>query len=65
MVLRRIQTFTYLRFAPVQGNGETSEGVTLIQVPYWWDKSVASLAATILKYRPDIELVCSLVCVSH
>jgi hypothetical protein len=31
-------------------------GVTLIKVPYWWDKSKESLMATIRQARPDIEL---------
>jgi hypothetical protein len=31
-------------------------GITLITVPFWWDRRVESLAATIQKYRPDIEL---------
>jgi hypothetical protein len=28
----------------------------LINVPYWWDKSADSLAATIRALRPDIEI---------
>jgi hypothetical protein len=31
-----------------------SEGITLIPIPYWWDKETASLEATIQSYRPDI-----------
>ncbi len=31
-------------------------GVTLIAVPYWWDKSRDSLVASILARRPDITL---------
>jgi hypothetical protein len=34
----------------------TSIGITLISVPYWWDKSPNSLAATIQYYRPDITI---------
>lgn len=30
------------------------EGITLIEVPYWWDYSADSLRATIHQYRPDI-----------
>lgn len=30
------------------------EGITLIEVPYWWDKSISSLVATIYHYRPDL-----------
>jgi hypothetical protein len=29
-------------------------GVTLIPIPFWWDKSSESLAATIHHYRPDL-----------
>jgi hypothetical protein len=29
-------------------------GITLITIPFWWNKSVTSLAATIKYYRPDI-----------
>jgi hypothetical protein len=31
-------------------------GITLIPIPFWWDKSPASIAATIQFYRPDIQL---------
>ncbi len=30
------------------------EGITLIAVPYWWDKKVSSLKATIQQVRPDL-----------
>ena len=29
-------------------------GITLIEVPYWWDKKWASLAKTIYNVRPDL-----------
>ena len=29
--------------------------ITLIEVPYWWDRSKSSLVATVLKNRPDLE----------
>ena len=29
-------------------------GITLIEVPYWWDKTVESLSATIYNARPDL-----------
>jgi hypothetical protein len=29
-------------------------GITLVTVPFWWDKSPASLAATIRRSRPDL-----------
>ena len=28
--------------------------ITLIEIPYWWDKQISSLAATIQKERPDL-----------
>jgi hypothetical protein len=31
-------------------------GITLISIPFWWDCSSNSLAATIEYYRPDINL---------
>jgi hypothetical protein len=31
-------------------------GVTLISIPFWWDTSSKSLAATIECFRPDIKL---------
>jgi hypothetical protein len=32
----------------------SEEGITLIEVPYWWDKSIASLAATIQQQRSGL-----------
>lgn len=29
-------------------------GITLVEVPYWWDCSIASLAATISNARPEL-----------
>jgi hypothetical protein len=31
-------------------------GITLISIPFWWDKSLTSLAATIYSHRPDLSL---------
>jgi hypothetical protein len=31
-------------------------GITLISIPFWWNKSLSSLAATIRHYRPDVPL---------
>jgi hypothetical protein len=31
-----------------------TKGITLIDVPYWWDRSKDSLAATIMLHRPGI-----------
>ena len=31
-----------------------SKGVTLIEVPYWWDRKPESLAASIYNVRPDL-----------
>ena len=28
--------------------------ITLIHIPYWWDKKISSLTATIATIRPDI-----------
>ena len=30
------------------------KGITLIEIPYWWDKSIKSLYATIYNNRPDL-----------
>ena len=30
------------------------KGITLIQIPYWWDRKYESLAATVYAYRPDL-----------
>jgi hypothetical protein len=32
-----------------------SVGITLIPIPFWWDRSLQSLAATIRLYKPDIS----------
>ena len=29
-------------------------GISLIHIPYWWDKKISSLRATIATIRPDI-----------
>jgi hypothetical protein len=29
-------------------------GITLIEVPYWWDRTYESLAATVYNNRPDL-----------
>jgi hypothetical protein len=31
-------------------------GITLISIPFWWNKSPQDLASTILLHRPDINL---------
>jgi ATP-dependent DNA ligase len=31
-------------------------GITLIEVPYWWDDTFESLCATIYNHRPDLFL---------
>lgn len=30
-------------------------GITLIEIPYWWDRSVESLQMTIKRIRPDLD----------
>ena len=32
-------------------------GITLIEVPYWWDRKISSLAATVYNVRPDLFIV--------
>ncbi len=32
----------------------TIKGITLIEVPYWWDRKYESLEATIYKQRPEL-----------
>ena len=36
-------------------------GITLIEIPYWWDRTKDSLMATVKKHRPDLiqDKVCS------
>jgi hypothetical protein len=29
-------------------------GITLVEIPYWWNKKADSLAATIYAHRPDL-----------
>ena len=29
-------------------------GITLIPIPYWWNKEISSLKGTIATYRPDV-----------
>jgi hypothetical protein len=31
-------------------------GITLIPIPFWWNKSQTSLGATIQSYRPDFNI---------
>jgi hypothetical protein len=31
-------------------------GITLISIPFWWDKSPNSLASTIQLHRPDVKM---------
>ncbi len=33
-----------------------SHGITLVIIPYWWNKSIHSVAHTIHQARPDIQL---------
>jgi hypothetical protein len=30
------------------------KGITLIEIPYWWDKKTSSVIATIQQHRPDL-----------
>ncbi len=36
------------------------DGITLIVVPYWWNKSVQSIALAIHRARPDVQIQLSL-----
>ena len=31
-----------------------NKGITLLEIPFWWDKKIDSLAATIYMHRPDL-----------
>ncbi len=31
-------------------------GITLLEIPYWWDEEKESIREIIRKYRPDIPL---------
>jgi hypothetical protein len=42
--LRDSQKLTFLK----------EKGITLIEVPYWWDRKYDSLQATIYNQRPDL-----------
>jgi hypothetical protein len=33
-----------------------ANGITLIEIPFWWDRTRDSLISTIHFYRPDIQL---------
>lgn len=35
-------------------NSCKQKGITLVQIPYWWDRKLQSLAATINFLRPDL-----------
>ncbi len=37
-----------------------SNGITLIEIPYWWNQSIESVARTIKAVRPDVPLDASL-----
>ena len=30
------------------------KGITMVQVPYWWDRKISSLEATIHSVRPEL-----------
>src|SRR5690242_860134 len=32
------------------------QGISLIIIPYWWDRKIESIAATIHSIRPDIQI---------
>jgi hypothetical protein len=40
----------------IKRNFASQMGITLISIPFWWDKSPNSLVSTIRLYRPDINI---------
>ncbi len=32
-----------------------AQGITLLEIPYWWDQQLSTLQATIHHIRPDIH----------
>jgi hypothetical protein len=40
----------------IKRNFAKQMGITLISIPFWWDKSPNSLASTIRHYRPEIDI---------
>jgi hypothetical protein len=32
----------------------STKGITLIEVPFWWDRKYSSLSATVYSQRPDL-----------
>ena len=46
---------TRQRADEIKQNFAKQMGITLIPIPFWWDKSSKSLASTIQLYRPDIQ----------
>lgn len=32
-------------------------GITLVEIPYWWNMSEASIRATLARIRPDLNIV--------
>jgi hypothetical protein len=37
-------------------NTSKERGISLIEIPFWWDRTESSLIATIHYFRPDIPL---------
>jgi hypothetical protein len=46
----------YQRRDPAKRKFASQFGITLIPIPFWWDCTSSSLAATIQRYRPDIKI---------
>jgi hypothetical protein len=46
----------YQRRDRAKRNFASQFGITVISIPFWWDRSSNSLASTIEYYRPDINL---------
>jgi hypothetical protein len=47
---------THQRRDQLKRNFASQFGITVISIPFWWDRSSNSLASTIEYYRPDINL---------
>jgi hypothetical protein len=39
--------------------GCKNKGITLIEIPYWWDRSTSSLFNSVILARPDLSSIIS------
>jgi hypothetical protein len=47
---------TQQRRDQLKRNFASQFGITVISIPFWWDRSSSSLSSTIQYFRPDINL---------